>query len=88
MARDIIVIENQASIAEGELVKKILNKKFHLPNELIELRMTKLACEKNPEAIIHLCIEKNGELKIAKINQYVVKNSLGSFLNQGSAYAE
>lgn len=81
-ARDIVLIENLASVSEGELLKSILMKKFHLPRELITLRNTHHPCESRSEAIIHLCLEANGELLIKKMNQYIVQNSLGVFLNQ------
>ena len=81
-AREIILIENLASKSEGELLKSILIKKFHLPKELITLRNTNKNCEPKTEAIIHLCLEADGELTVKKINQYVVRNSLGGFLNE------
>ena len=81
-AREIVLIENLATKAEGELLKYILIQKFHLPNELITLRNTTLPCEAKTDAIIHLCLLENGELNVLKMNQYVVKNSLGVFLNR------
>ena len=81
-SRDIVLIENLASKSEGELLKSILIKKFHLPPELITLKNISQSCEKRNEAIVHLCLEANGELSIKKMNQYVVRNSLGVFLNQ------
>ncbi|MGZ3787926.1 MAG: hypothetical protein ACXVLQ_05350 [Bacteriovorax sp.] len=83
-SRDIVLVENQASLEEGTLLKNILVKKFHLPQELITLRNIKTACETKSEAIVHLCLDPNGELQIKKMNQYVVKNSLGVFLNQAN----
>jgi hypothetical protein len=82
-AREIILIENLATSSEGDLLVNILVKKFRLPKELITLRNTNLPCETKSDAIIHLCLEANGELQVKKMNQYVVKNSLGVFLNQG-----
>lgn len=81
-SREVILIENIASIKEGELLRSILTKKFHLPYELITLKNINNACETKSEALIHLCLEANGELVIKKMNQYIVKNSLGVFLNQ------
>jgi hypothetical protein len=81
-SRDIILIENMATIKEGELIKKILKNKFHIPEELITLRNISTQCEISSEAIIQLCMNEEGELIIKKMNQYIVKNSLGVFLNQ------
>jgi hypothetical protein len=81
-SREIVLIENLATISEGELLKSILIKKFHIPTELITLKNTNLPCELRSEAIIHLCLSVDGELLIKKMNQFVVKNSLGVFLNQ------
>ena len=87
-AREVVLIENLATTSEGELLKIILIKKFHLPKELITLRNTNKPCEEKSEAIIHLCLETNGELSIKKMNQYIVKNSLGVFLNQNEKQEE
>ena len=81
-SREVILIENQATSAEGEMLVRILVKKFNLPRELITLSNSNKPCEIKSEAIIHLCLEISGELQIRKINQYVVKNSLSVFLNQ------
>lgn len=83
-SREVILVENLATKAEGELLVGILVKKFNLPRELITLINTDKACEVKSEAIVHLCLEASGELQIRKMNQYVVKNSLGVFLNQES----
>lgn len=82
MAREIILVENLATTAEGELLANILVKKFNLPRELITLKNINRDCEIKSEAIIHLCLNSDGELQIRKMNRYVVKNSLGVFLNQ------
>lgn len=82
-ARDIILIENQASLEEGQLLKKILNKNFRLPLELITIKNINQDCENKTDAIVHLCLLKNGELEIKKINHYVVKNSLSVFADDG-----
>lgn len=81
-AREVILVENLASSAEGELLIRILVEKFKLPRELITLRNINTPCELKSEAIIHLCLEASGELQVRRMNQYVVKNSLGVFLNQ------
>lgn len=80
-ARDIVLIENLASLSEGELLKSILIKKFHIPRELITLRNSHLPCDLKSDAIVHLCLETDGELVVKKMNHYVVRNSLGVFLN-------
>lgn len=87
-SREVVLIENLASTSEGELLRTILIKKFHLPRELITLKNTNLPCEVKAEAIIHLCLAANGELLVKKMNQYVVRNSLGVFLNQSDEQGE
>jgi hypothetical protein len=82
LAREVILIENQASSSEGELLVNILVNKFKLPRELITLKNTTFPCQKQSDAIIQLCLETNGELIVKKINQFIVKNSLGVFLDQ------
>lgn len=82
LARDVILIENRATVAEGEMLKNILIKKFRLPRELITLKNSIGPCELKSEAIVHLCLQDNGELEVRRLNRYVVKNSLGVFLDQ------
>ena len=81
-SREVILIENMGTEEIGKILETILIKKFNLPRELISLRNKSLHCSVNKDAIIHLCLSANGELEVRKINQYVVKNSLGVFLNQ------
>ena len=81
-AREIILIENMAQTSTGELLKSILIKKFHFPEELITLKNINQNCEERSEAIMHLCLDQKGELNVKKLNQFVVRNSFRSFLNQ------
>ncbi len=81
-AREIILIENLATTEEGVLLQKILIKNFHLPKVLITLKNINKPCATKTDAIIHLCLLQSGDLQIKKMNQYVVQNSLGAFLNQ------
>jgi hypothetical protein len=81
-SREVILIENRSSKTDGELLRKILVKKFNLPIELIVLRNIGTDCELHTESIIHLCLDKNGNLEIRKFNKYIVENSLGVFFNQ------
>lgn len=78
-ARDIILLENLGTNAEGEVVLNILQKKFNLPRRLITYK-NKNSCNKNSEAIMHLCLKANGELDIVKMNKFVVEETLGVFL--------
>ena len=83
-SRDIIVIENAAGDDLGQLVQTILIKKFNLPKELIALRQNKKQCSEQSDAIVLLCINSNEDLEIKKMNSFIVKNSLGVFLNQNN----
>jgi hypothetical protein len=81
-SREVILIENLGSNDLGIMLENILITKFHLPKELITRKNIQLGCESRTDAIIHLCLRADGELEIKKMDQYVVKNSLGVFLNQ------
>ncbi len=80
-ARDVVLVESQAGLESGLMVKKILMGKFQFPEKLIRLRITNSSCEKNSEAIVHLCLLASGDLQVMKMNEYVVKNSFGIFMN-------
>jgi len=81
-SRDVILIENRASRDEGQMLKKILIQKFNMPSELITLKNINAICETKTDAIIHLCLQENGELIVYKMNRFVVQNSFGVFLNK------
>lgn len=81
-ARDIVLIESLAGPEQGKLLKGILEKKFRFPEKLITLRMIRSTCTQKSEAIVHLCLMPDGDLQILKLNEYVLKNSFGVFMNQ------
>lgn len=78
-ARDVILLENLATVQEGEMVMQILQKKFNLPRSLITYK-NKTGCSKTSEAIMQLCLKANGELEIVKMNKFVVEETLAVFL--------
>lgn len=78
-ARDIILVENQAGPEEGKLLMKILQEKFNVPAKLITYRTPENGCAKKSEAIMQLCMKKDGELEIVKINRLVIERAFGVF---------
>ena len=84
LCRDIILVESLAGLESGLLVKKILMRKFQFPEKLITLKIIKNSCEEKSDAIVHLCLLSSGDLQILKLNQYVIKNSFGIFINNRS----
>jgi hypothetical protein len=81
-ARDVILIESLAGQEQGLLLRKILTGKFQFPEKLITLRIITTGCETKSDAIVHLCLLPSGDLQVLKMNEYVVKNSFGIFLNR------
>ena len=86
-ARDIILVENLASKEEGQMLLKILEKKFKIPASMLTFKDTK-QCSLKTEAIMHLCLQRSGELDVLKVNRYVVNNSLSSFFEDDLAITE
>jgi len=80
IARDIILIENNASHEEGKLLVRILEEKFNIPRKLISYKHINTSCRKNSDAIMQLCLKSNGELEVIKVDRFVVENSIGTFL--------
>ncbi len=78
-ARDIILVENQASAEEGKLLMKILQEKFNIPIKLITYKQPENGCAYKSDAIMHLCMKKDGELEIVKLNRQVVERAFGVF---------
>lgn len=87
-ARDIILVENLASNEEGSMLKKIIEEKFNIPKSIVTYK-SMTSCSTDTEAIMHLCLKRNGELEIVKVNRFVVKNSLSAFYeNDSMTYRE
>lgn len=82
-ARDIILIENQASVDEGKLLIRILEEKFNIPRKLISYKRISGHCKTTSDAIMQLCLKNNGELEVIKVDRFVVENSIGVFLEMG-----
>lgn len=80
-SRDIILVENLASKEEGQVLMNIIAKKFKIPKNLVSYKATK-ECSNKTEAIMHLCLKRDGELEIVKVNRFVVKNSLSAFYDE------
>lgn len=81
-AREIIVIEHIQNNETASMVKNILIKKFQLPASLIKIYGLTNNCSEKSDAIVQLCVLKNGELEIKKINRYVLKSAFNIFLDQ------
>lgn len=79
-AREVILLENLGTHAEGTQALKILQEKFNIPRGLITYRNINGECIKNSEAIMQLCLKASGELDVVKVNRYAVENSLRVFL--------
>lgn len=87
LARDIILVENLATKEEGQMLLKILEMKFKIPHSMLTFKDTQ-KCSLKTEAIMHLCLQQNGELDVLKVNRYVVNNSLSSFFEDDLAIIE
>lgn len=79
-SRDIILIENQASASEGQMLLKIIQEKFNIPRKLITFRSINRECMKSSDSIMQLCLKPNGEMDIVKINKFVIENTFRVFL--------
>lgn len=77
-ARDIILVENEASLSEGQMLLQIMEKKFNVPKTLVTYQPIK-TCSRPTDAIMHLCLKADGNLEILKVNRFVMKNSFGAF---------
>ena len=83
-SRNIILIENLASIDEGQMLLRIVQHKFNIPKKLVTYRNIKKECMKNSDAIMHLCLKANGEMDIVKINKFVIEETFRIFAEAGS----
>lgn len=79
--REIIIIEHIQNNETASMLKNILVTKFQLPEALIKIRSQVDACSIQTDAILHLCVQKDGELEIKKINKYVLKSAFNIFFD-------
>lgn len=64
------------------MLRRILETRFRFPRKLITLKNIHTKCDEKSEAVIHLCLMPEAELRVIKMNQFIVKNSFGIFMNQ------
>lgn len=83
LGREVILIENRATRSELDLAVKVLQEKFNIPKKLITTRTIVHQCSINSDAIMHLCLEEGADLKIVKMDKFVVENTLRVFLEMG-----
>ncbi|NOT79839.1 MAG: hypothetical protein HOP07_12665 [Bacteriovoracaceae bacterium] len=79
-AREIILIDNLADPVHGKTLISILNRKYQLPQKLITYNLHKDQCTKGSDAILHLCIKRNGDIDVLKYEQKVLEKMLSVFL--------
>lgn len=79
-AREIILIENLADPIEGKTLISILNQKYQFPQKLITYNLLKGQCTKGSDAILHLCIKRNGDIDVLKYEKKVLEKMLNVFL--------
>ena len=64
-ARDIVLIENLSDATQGQVLISILTKKYHLPQAFLTYK-ERQECSQSSEAVLQICILKNGELEVVK----------------------
>lgn len=79
-AREIILIDNLAEAIHGKTLISILNQRYQLPQKLITYNLHKDQCTKGSDAILHLCIKRNGDIDVLKYEQKVLEKMLSVFL--------
>lgn len=81
-SRDVILIEHIDNQDTANLVKQILTNKFQIPKNLIKIYGQESKCTEKTDAILQLCILRNSELEIKKIDRYVLNTAFNIFLEQ------
>ena len=75
----VILLNHESNHENVEIVHSLLLKKFFIPDNLITRVTEPSPCKANDKAVIHLCIDEKGEMKILKVDQKVMKEVLGVF---------
>jgi hypothetical protein len=83
LARDIVVIDNLASSIEGQTLTQLIQSKVGIPKKFIKLINGASECSKKSDAILQVCLLKNGEIEIIKKNDDVLENLKSSFFMAG-----
>lgn len=82
-ARELISITHFKNIEKAIWVKAILISEFAIPQNLITISEEKSACLKNENALWHICVDENGEMRVPWIKQEIVKKSFSVFKKEG-----
>ncbi len=71
-ARDIILIENLGDKIQAKVLIGILSKKYQWPQGFIAYR-EKAQCSKAKDALLQICLLKNGEIEVVKENKELLE---------------
>jgi predicted nucleic acid-binding protein len=85
--REIILVENLASQREGEVLKDLLINKFNIPIQLMTFKKANHLCSHSPESVLHICLKKNGEIEILRMNKEILEKNLSAIVGRGDSNA-
>ena len=78
----IIIVYEESEHARAEMVSRILKDQFIIPDLLISQRVDNIPCNPIKEALLHICITKNQEIRFPVIKRQIIKESFGIFSNK------
>jgi hypothetical protein len=77
-----IYLSHENNEEEAKIYKKLLLKKYGVPNELISMKKIKICEDVKSMGKLSLCIKKNGDLYWVSVDDQFVNKSLKIFQGQ------
>lgn len=78
-AKDIVLITHFKQKKQTELIRRIINEKFFIPNRFIKTIETNKPCKLERSSLFHFCIDKQKELRTLKKSPGFYRNNLKVF---------
>lgn len=76
-----ILITHDDRYKKAELINEIMTEKIGIPQNLIEVSNTALPCIIRDEAVVHLCIDEDGDVKLRNYDRKTVTEAFSVFLD-------
>lgn len=79
MGNEVVLITYQENSPLIQTLETILTRDFFIPKDLIKKIQTEFECDIKTNAILHLCLTKEQEMKFVDLDQKKVQEVLGVF---------
>ena len=82
LARPVILLTYRSEEEKARSLRKTLENEMNIPSILISLEKKSIPCEKNPQAIAHICIEDGGHVKAPWMRYDIINRNIKEFYQE------